>query len=99
MFDLFFSAWCRVKGAWGKISVYGWGKVRTIYKSIIVIIIETVEYNVSVRFFTSCDVLERKREREQYKIVFKSTRENDIRLACIIIWNKRAERTEREMVE
>ena len=55
--------------------------MRTIYKSIIVIIIETVEYNVSVRFFTSCDVLERKREREQYKIVFKSTRENDIRLA------------------
>lgn len=28
---------------------------------------------------------EREREREQYKIVFKSTRENDIRLACIII--------------
>lgn len=39
-----------------------------IYKSIIVIIIETVEHNVSVRFFTSCG------EPESSKVVLKSTR-------------------------
>ena len=37
-------------------------------KSIIVIIIETVKHNVSVRFFTSCG------ESESSKIVLKSTR-------------------------
>ena len=37
-----------------------------IYKSIIVIIIETVEHNVYVRFFTSCG------EPESSKIVLKA---------------------------
>ena len=66
-----------------------------IYKSIIVIIIETVEHNVYVRLFTSCG------EPESSKIVLKSTRnkkKTKERSMSYSIYYE-IKRTEREMVE
>lgn len=53
-----------------------------IYKSIIVIIIETVEYNVSVRFFTSCGEPESSKN-----VVLKGTRKEKYRTTCITVLN------------